>query len=69
MIHKLIENLHIIALKLSGQFRTLKKGSESLNISLAHIPKMSVNYSGVNFREAPPSGVPEAYGVSPTGMG
>jgi len=44
MIHKLIENLHDIVLKFCGQFRTLNKGSESLNISLTHILTLSVKY-------------------------
>jgi hypothetical protein len=40
--------LHDIALKLCGESRTLSKGSESLNIKLAHILTLCVDYSGVN---------------------
>jgi len=68
MIHKLIEYLHDIALKLSGESRTINNGSESLNTALAHILTLNVDYSGVNCRGAPPSAAPEAYGTSPTGM-
>jgi hypothetical protein len=48
MMHKLIENLHDITLKLSGEPRTSSKGSGSSNIALAHILTMSVDYSEVN---------------------
>jgi hypothetical protein len=62
MIHKVIENLKDIALKLSGESRTLSQGSESLNIALANILTLSVDYSGVNRRDAPRYA---AYGTNP----
>jgi len=62
MTNNVIGNLHDIALKMSGESRILSKGSESLNISLANILTLCVDYSWVNCSEAPPSAV---YGSNP----